>query len=119
MFRTHNCGELRISNTKEQVTLSGWVQKVRNKGGMIWIDLRDRYGITQLALEEGVSSAESIETAKKLGREFVLTVKGEVIERFSKYKKINTGDIEIKVKAISVLNKALTPPFAIEDETDG
>ena len=119
MFRTHNCGELRISNTKEQVTLSGWVQKVRNKGGMIWIDLRDRYGITQLALEEGVSSVKSIETAKKLGREFVLSVQGEVIERFSKSKKIDTGEIEIKIKELFILNKSITPPFTIEDETDG
>jgi aspartyl-tRNA synthetase len=86
---------------------------------MIWIDLRDRYGITQLALEEGVSSVKSIETAKKLGREFVLSVQGEVIERFSKSKKIDTGEIEIKVKELFILNKSITPPFTIEDETDG
>ena len=119
MYRTHNCGELRISNVGEEVTLSGWVQKVRNKGGMIWVDLRDRYGITQLALEEGVSSFESMETAKKLGREYVISVKGQVIERFSKSNKIQTGDIEIKVSELIILNEALTPPFTIEDETDG
>ncbi|MBI35248.1 MAG: aspartate--tRNA ligase [Flavobacteriales bacterium] len=119
MYRSHNCGELRISNTGEQVTLSGWIQKVRNKGGMIWIDLRDRYGITQLVLEEGVSSNESIEIAKKLGREYVVSVSGEVIERFSKTTKIPTGDVEIKVNLLSILNKSETPPFTIEDETDG
>ena len=119
MYRSHNCGELRISNAGEQATLSGWVQKVRNKGGMLWIDLRDRYGITQLVLEEGVSSKESIETAKKLGREFVLSVSGEVIERFSKTTKIATGEIEIKVSELSILNASVTPPFTIEDETDG
>ena len=91
MYRSHNCGELRISNAGEHITLSGWIQKVRNKGGLLWIDLRDRYGITQLVLEEGISSSESIETAKKLGREFVVSVSGEVIERFSKTTK--TGGV--------------------------
>ncbi len=119
MYRSHNCGELRISNVGQEVTLSGWVQKVRNKGGMIWVDLRDRYGITQLALEEGISSSETIEIAKKLGREFVVSVKGEVIERFSKSDKIPTGEIEIKVDELKILNAALTPPFTIEDDTDG
>ena len=119
MYRSHNCGELRISNAGEKVTLSGWIQKVRNKGGMLWIDLRDRYGITQLVLEEGVSSKESIETAKKLGREFVVSVSGEVIERFSKTTKIATGEIEIKVSELNILNASATPPFTIEDETDG
>ena len=119
MYRSHNCGELRISNAGEHVTLSGWVQKVRNKGGLLWIDLRDRYGITQLVLEEGVSSNESIEIAKKLGREFVVSVSGEVIERFSKTTKIATGEIEIKVAEIIILNASVTPPFTIEDETDG
>jgi len=119
MYRSHNCGELRISNAGEHVTLSGWVQKVRNKGGLLWIDLRDRYGITQLVLEEGVSSNESIEIAKKTGREFVVSVSGEVIERFSKTTKIATGEIEIKVAEISILNASVTPPFTIEDETDG
>ncbi|MFL2582179.1 MAG: aspartate--tRNA ligase [Flavobacteriales bacterium] len=119
MYRSHNCGELRISNAGEKATLSGWIQKVRNKGGMLWIDLRDRYGITQLVLEEGVSSKESIETAKKLGREFVVSVSGEVIERFSKTTKIATGEIEIKVSELTILNASATPPFTIEDETDG
>ena len=119
MYRSHNCGELRISNVGERATLSGWVQKVRNKGGMIWVDLRDRYGITQLVLEEGVSSRESIEIAKKLGREFVISVSGEVIERFSKTTKIATGEIEIKVGELNILNASATPPFTIEDETDG
>ena len=119
MYRSHNCGELRISNAGEHITLSGWIQKVRNKGGLLWIDLRDRYGITQLVLEEGVSSNESIEIAKKLGREFVVSVSGEVIERFSKTTKIATGEIEIKVSEIIILNTSVTPPFTIEDETDG
>ena len=119
MYRSHNCGELRISNAGEHITLSGWIQKVRNKGGLLWIDLRDRYGITQLVLEEGVSSKESIETAKKLGREFVVSVSGEVIERFSKTTKIATGEIEIKVSELNILNASATPPFTIEDETDG
>jgi aspartyl-tRNA synthetase len=119
MYRSHNCGELRISNAGEQVTLSGWVQKVRNKGGMIWIDLRDRYGITQLVIEEGVSSKEIIENSKKLGREFVISTSGKVIERFSKTTKIVTGEIEIKVNKLSILNTSITPPFTIEDETDG
>ncbi len=119
MFRSHNCGELRVSNIGEEITLSGWVQTVRNKGGLIWIDLRDRYGITQLVLEEGVSSNKSIDTAKKLGREYVISVSGEVIERFSKSNKIATGEIEIKITSIKILNSALTPPFTIEDNTDG
>jgi len=119
MYRSHNCGELRISDAGEHVTLSGWVQKIRNKGGLLWIDLRDRYGITQLVLEEGISSNESIEIAKKLGREFVVSVSGEVIERFSKTTKIATGEIEIKVAEIIILNASVTPPFTIEDETDG
>ena len=118
MYRSHNCGELRISNAGEHITLSGWIQKVRNKGGLLWIDLRDRYGITQLVLEEGISSSESIETAKKLGREFVVSVSGEVIERFSKTTKIATGEIEIKVSELTILNASATPPFTIEDETD-
>jgi len=119
MYRTHNCGELRTENVGQTATLSGWVQIVRDKGGMVWIDIRDKFGITQLALEEGVSSPEVIQIAKGLGREFVITVTGEVIERFAKSNKIATGDIEIKVADIKILNKALTPPFKIEDETDG
>tara|TARA_B100000795_G_scaffold268613_1_gene255957 strand:- start:17573 stop:19321 length:1749 start_codon:yes stop_codon:yes gene_type:complete len=119
MYRTHNCGELRSENVGQTATLSGWVQIVRDKGGMVWIDVRDKFGITQLAVEEGVSSPEVIQIAKGLGREFVITVVGEVIERVAKSKKIKTGDIEIKVSEIKILNKALTPPFKIEDETDG
>ena len=119
MYRTHNCGELRSENVGQTATLSGWVQIVRDKGGMVWIDVRDKFGITQLAVEEGVSSPEVIQIAKRLGREFVITVAGEVIERVAKSKKIKTGDIEIKVSEIKILNKALTRPFKIEDETDG
>lgn len=119
MYRTHNCGELRTENVGQTATLSGWVQIVRDKGGMVWIDIRDKFGITQLALEEGVTAPEVLQIAKGLGREFVITVTGEVIERFSKTDKIDTGAIEIKVSEIIVLNKALTPPFKIEDETDG
>ena len=119
MLRTHNCGELRIGDKDKKVTLCGWVQKVRDKGGMIWIDLRDRYGITQLILEEGKSEAAVIETARKLGREFVLQAEGTVIERLAKNNKIPTGDVEIKVSKIEILNSAKVPPFIIEDETDG
>ena len=119
MYRTHNCGELRKENVGQQITLSGWVQIVRDKGGMVWIDIRDKFGITQLALEDGVSSPEVLQIAKGLGREYVITVQGEVIDRIAKSNKISTGDIEIKVFEIKVLNKALTPPFKIEDETDG
>ena len=119
MYRTHNCGELSKKNVGQTVTLSGWVQIVRDKGGMVWIDIRDKFGITQLALEDGVSSPSVLQIAKGLGREYVITVKGQVIERVSKSSKISTGDIEIKVSEIKVLNKALTPPFKIEDETDG
>jgi len=119
MYRTHNCGELRKENVGQTITLSGWVQIVRDKGGMVWIDIRDKFGITQLALEDGVSSPEVLQIAKGLGREYVITVQGEVIDRIAKSNKISTGDIEIKVFEIKVLNKALTPPFKIEDETDG
>ncbi|GHE53226.1 aspartate--tRNA ligase [Roseivirga thermotolerans] len=119
MLRTHNCGELRIEQVGEEVTLAGWVQKVRDKGGLLWIDLRDRYGITQLTLEEGRSSASAMETARKLGREFVVQVKGKVVERYAKNDKIPTGAIEIDVQSLEILNAAKTPPFVIEDETDG
>jgi len=119
MLRTHNCGELRLKDKSNKVTLCGWIQKVRDKGGMIWIDLRDRYGITQLILEEGKTPAAVIETARTLGREFVLQAEGEVVERLSKNPKIPTGDIEIKVSNLTVLNPAKVPPFIIEDETDG
>ena len=119
MLRTHTCGELRIKDKGQTVTLSGWVQRIRDKGGLIWIDLRDRYGITQLLLEEGRSSAKLIEAARKLGREFVVQAKGTVIERVSKNPKMATGDIEIDLQELTVLNASKTPPFTIEDQTDG
>jgi aspartyl-tRNA synthetase len=119
MLRTHNCGELRIDNVGNIVTLSGWVQKIRDKGGMIWIDVRDRYGITQLIFDESKSNAEVIETARTTGREFVIQAQGEVIERVSKNDKIATGDIEIFVKDLKILNKSKVPPFTIEEDTDG
>ncbi|MBP0613387.1 aspartate--tRNA ligase [Chryseobacterium sp. cx-311] len=119
MFRTHTNGELSLSNLNENVTLSGWVQTIRDKGFMIWIDLRDRYGITQLVFDEDRSSAELLQEAKKLGREFVIQVSGKVIERTSKNPKIPTGDVEILVEKLTVLNAAELPPFTIEDETDG
>ena len=119
MFRTHNCGELRISDVGKAVTLSGWVQRVRDKGGMVWIDLRDRYGITQLVFEEGKTQAELLESAKKLGREFVIQVTGNVLERYAKNDKIPTGAIEVMVEDLKVLNASKVPPFLIEDDTDG
>lgn len=118
MYRTHTCGELRIGNAGQQVTLAGWVQRSRKLGGMTFIDLRDRYGITQLVVET-TASPELIETATSLGREYVLQVKGEVVERQSKNPKMPTGEIEIRLSEITVLNKAVTPPFTIEDDTDG
>jgi aspartyl-tRNA synthetase len=119
MYRSHTNGELRLSHVNEEVTLSGWVQKARDKGFMIWVDLRDRYGITQLIFDEERTDATVIENAKKLGREFVIQVKGKVIERQSKNPNIPTGEVEILVTELTVLNSALTPPFTIEDETDG
>jgi len=119
MYRTHTCGELNISNLNENVTLSGWVQRVRNKGAMIWVDLRDRYGITQLVFEDGKTSAEVFETAKKLGREYVVQVEATVIERESKNPNIPTGEIELFVNKINILNSSEIPPFTIEDDTDG
>jgi len=119
MYRTHSCGELRATNINKEVTLAGWVQKVRDKRFMIWVDLRDRYGITQLIFDEERSSTALINQAKTLGREFVIQVKGTVIERASKNPNIPTGDIEILVSELKILNEALLPPFTIEDETDG
>ena len=119
MYRTHNCGELRLKNLNQDVTLSGWVQKSRNKGFMLWIDLRDRFGVSQLIFDEQRSSKDLFEKAKKLGREFVIQVKGSIIERTSKNPNIATGDIEILVSELTVLNESLTPPFTIEDKTDG
>jgi aspartyl-tRNA synthetase len=119
MFRSHTCGELRQRHINESVTLAGWVQKSRDKGFMIWIDLRDRYGITQLIFDEERTSKKLIEKARLLGREFVIQVHGTVIERASKNPSIPTGNIEILVSDFSILNESLTPPFTIEDETDG
>src|SRR6478609_9010382 len=118
MLRTHTCGELRLADKNKTVSLCGWVQTVRDKGGMIYIDLRDRYGITQLILDSK-ADASILETARTLGREFVIQAEGEVIERLSKNPKIATGDVELKPSKIVVLNKAKVPPFIIEDETDG
>ena len=119
MFRTHTNGELTLKNLNENVTLSGWVQTIRDKGFMIWIDLRDRYGITQLVFDEERSSKELLEQTRTLGREFVIQVEGKVIERASKNPKIPTGDIEILVEKLTILNESLLPPFTIEEETDG
>ncbi|WP_027387474.1 aspartate--tRNA ligase [Chryseobacterium gregarium] len=119
MFRSHTNGELTLKNLNEEVTLSGWVQTIRDKGFMIWIDLRDRYGITQLVFDQDRSSAELMEQAKKLGREFVIQVTGKVIERVSKNPNIPTGEIEILVEKLTVLNESQLPPFTIEEETDG
>lgn len=118
MYRTHSCGELRINNVGEQVTLAGWVQRIRKMGGMSFLDLRDRYGITQLTIDESASK-ELNAAAEKLGREYVIQAKGVVAERSSKNAKLSTGDIEIKLTEINVLNAAITPPFTIEDESDG
>lgn len=119
MFRTHTCGELRLSNQNETVTLAGWVQTIRDKGSILWIDLRDRYGITQITLIENKTPAELFEIARSLGREFVIQVSGKVAERESKNPKILTGEIEVWAEKIVVLNPAEIPPFKIEDETDG
>ena len=119
MYRSHTNGALRIENANETVTLSGWVQKSRDKGFMIWVDLRDRYGITQLIFDEERTPKEVFEKAKSLGREYVIQVTGTVIERVSKNPNIPTGEIEILVQNLEILNEASLPPFTIEDETDG
>jgi aspartyl-tRNA synthetase len=119
MYRSHTCGELRPAQIGEEVTLAGWVQKIRDKGFMIWVDLRDRYGLTQLIFDEERTSKEILEKASQLGREFVIQVKGTVIERQSKNPQLPTGDIEILVSEFNLLNPSLTPPFTIENETDG
>ena len=119
MFRTHTNGELSLKNLNETVTLAGWVQTIRDKGFMIWVDLRDRYGITQLVFDEERTSKDLLGKAKNLGREFVIQVEGKVIERASKNPKIPTGEIEILVEKLTVLNESVLPPFTIEDETDG
>jgi len=119
MLRSHTCGELRITNVGQTVTISGWVQGVRDKGSLLWIDLRDRYGITQITIETDNASKELVEVARTLGREFVISVTGKVTERYSKSDKLETGDVEIYPDTLVVLNPAITPPFTIEDETDG
>lgn len=119
MYRTHNCGDLRISDVGTEVTLSGWSATIRDKGSLLWIDLRDRYGITQLVFDENYTDKNLFEIARSLGREFVLQATGTVIERASKTTKIPTGEIEVKVKELRILNAAKTPPFTISDETDG
>lgn len=118
MFRSHTCGELRLSDAGKSVTLAGWVQRARKMGGMTFVDLRDRYGITQLVFNEAVN-AELCERANHLGREFVIQITGEVNERSNKNMNIPTGEIEIIVSVLNVLNSAVTPPFTIEDNSDG
>ena len=119
MYRTHHNNQLTIENINETVTLAGWVQKTRDKGFMIWVDLRDRYGITQLIFDTERTPTDVIEMAKNLGREYVIQVTGKVIERESKNINITTGAIEILVEDLKILNAAQLPPFTIEDETDG
>ena len=119
MLRTNNCGELREAHLGHEVTICGWVQRIRDKGGRAWIDLRDRYGMTQLMFEEGSTPEALMASVRTLGREYVIRVKGRVIERLSKNPKLPTGDIEIQVHHLEILNEAAVPPFLIEDETDG
>lgn len=119
MFRTHTCGELTQANVNEKVTLSGWVSTLRDKGFMMWIDVRDRYGITQIILDEDRATKELFDTARQLGREYVVQITGTVIERMSKNPNIPTGDIEILADSITILNESALPPFTIEDKTDG
>lgn len=119
MFRTHTCGQLRLSDVGKEVTLSGWVQRVRDKGTLLWIDLRDRYGITQLFLEEGKNDSKLFEQARSLGREYVVRVTGVVAERESKNPNIPTGEIEIRLSRLELLNASKTPPFTIEEKSDG
>ena len=119
MFRTSNCGDLTISNVGEIVTLAGWVSRIRDKGFVLWIDLRDRYGITQIIFDEKRSSIEFMDKARKIHREYVIQIKGKVIERESKNPDIKTGDIEILASSLDILNESITPPFTIENNTDG
>jgi aspartyl-tRNA synthetase len=124
MLRTHTCGELRLENAGQEVTLTGWVQRKRDKGGVLWIDLRDRYGLTQLIFKagedtQGETAEELIKKAQEVGREYVLQASGKVIERYSKNPDLPTGDIEIEVTDLEVLNPSKVPPFTIEDNTDG
>ena len=119
MYRSHNCGELRINDLNKEVKLSGWVQKVRDKGFIMWVDLRDRYGVTQLIFDEERTPSNVIDLAKTLGREFVINITGIVIKRNSKNELMSTGDIEVLVSELKILNNSITPPFTIEDESDG
>jgi aspartyl-tRNA synthetase len=119
MLRTHTCGELRLSHANKPATLCGWVQRLRDKGSVLWIDLRDRYGITQLIFEEGKTDPAVMAAARLVGREYVVQVEGTVVERLSKNDKIATGEVELKVSKLDVLNPAKLPPFTIEDDTDG
>ncbi|MGC9330287.1 MAG: aspartate--tRNA ligase [Bacteroidales bacterium] len=119
MYRTHNCGELRIEDKGKNVTISGWVQRKRDKGGMIWIDVRDRYGLTQLAFDKSKTDKNILNTVEKCGREYVIKATGKVVERYSKNEKMPTGEIEIFPDALDILSVAKTPPFTIEDESDG
>ncbi len=119
MLRTHTCGELRPEHIGQSVTLTGWVQRVRDKGGVLWIDLRDRYGLTQLIFKEGETDVNVMQQAQQVGREYVLEAKGKVIERYAKNPNMPTGDIEIEVDELTVLNPSKVPPFTIEDESDG
>ena len=119
MLRTHNCGELRKAHLGQEVIICGWVQRIRDKGGRAWIDLRDRFGMTQLIFEEGSTSEELMAIVRTLGREYVIRARGVVIERLSKNSKLSTGDIEVQVLHLEILNEAVLPPFLIDDETDG
>src|SRR5690606_37517311 len=119
MYRSHTCGELRPSHIDQKIILSGWVQKIRDKGLVVWIDLRDRYGITQLIFDEERSSKALLAKARSLGREFVIQVKGTVIERTSKNPNLPTGEVELLVSELIILNESLLPPFTIEEQTDG
>ena len=119
MLRTHTCGELRKANIHQSVILTGWVQRLRDKGSLLWIDLRDRYGITQLFLEEGKTNDALMGKARELGREYVIKASGKVVERQSKNERLATGDIEIQIENIELLNPSKVPPFTIEEDTDG
>lgn len=119
MLRTHTCGELKLSDVDKTVTLAGWVLRLRDKGGILWVDLRDRYGITQLIFEEGKTDPATLDAARQLGREYVIQVEGQIVERLAKNDKLATGDIEVRVSRLTLLNAAKVPPFTIDDETDG
>jgi aspartyl-tRNA synthetase len=119
MLRTHTCGQLRLSDVNQNVVLTGWVQRSRDKGSVLWVDLRDRYGVTQLIFEEAKTDAGVLSTGRSLGREYVIQIEGLVVERLSKNDKLPTGEIEVKVSKVTVLNPSKLPPFTIEDDTDG